>query len=60
MFGRKIAHAVGLQRHAARKTDRRADIARRFHQLFAPPAEADYCCVQHLDVVTPGPARRAA
>ena len=60
MLDRKIAHAVGFQRHAARETDWRADIACRLHQSLAPPTEADYCRVQHLDVVTPAPVRPAA
>ena len=46
VLGGEVAHRIGLERHAAHKTDRRAEIARRFHQGLAPPAEADDCGVE--------------
>ena len=47
MLGGEVAHGVGLERDAAHEADRRAEIARRLHQVLAPPAEADDCGVEH-------------
>ena len=34
MLGGEVAHRVGLERDAARETDRRAELARRLHQFL--------------------------
>src|SRR5262249_21482153 len=48
MFDGKITHCFRLKRDAARETHRRAEVARRVHQCFTPPTQADDCGVQHL------------
>ena len=54
MFGSEIADRIGFERDCPRKIERRAEIARRLHQGFAPPAEADDCGIDHTEAGAPG------
>jgi len=47
LLGGEIDHRFRLQRNAAHEIDRRAEIARRFHKILAPPAEADNRGIEH-------------
>ncbi len=55
VLGGEFFDRVRLKRHAARKIERRAEIARRLDQGAAPPAEADNCGIEHGVTGRPAP-----
>src|SRR5262249_16678247 len=59
MFGGKITDCFQLKRDAAREPYRRAEVARRVHQCFTPPTQADDWGIQHLRALRLCRRRRA-